>query len=143
MKKIILPLIIILITGCAINRSTAIPPTKDLSNVKNFYIVEEPSDKGTNNVYEILKINLEKRGYKVSTGNKTIPDYKPSVIVTYVDSWMWDMSMYMIELTITFIDPATNLPITRGNSFHTSLTRLSPEEMVNEVLTNIFNAKSN
>jgi len=25
-----------------------------------------------------------------------------------------------------------------GNSYHTSLTRKSPEEMVNEVLTNIF-----
>jgi hypothetical protein len=27
-----------------------------------------------------------------------------------------------------------------GNSYHTSLTRKSPEEMVDEVLTNIFNA---
>lgn len=55
---------------------------------------------------------------------------------------MWDITMYMLELTITLRDPVNNTPLAVGNSLHSSLTRKSPEEMVDEVLTNIFNAKA-
>jgi hypothetical protein len=51
---------------------------------------------------------------------------------------MWDITMYMLELTITIRDPKTDFPIATGNSFHTSLTRLSPKDMVNEVIENIY-----
>jgi hypothetical protein len=53
---------------------------------------------------------------------------------------MWDITMYMLELTINFRDPKNNFPLASGNSFHTSLTRKSPEEMVDEVLNNIQTA---
>jgi hypothetical protein len=59
-------------------------------------------------------------------------------IVTYVDKWFWDITMYMLELTITLRDPKTDFPLATGNSYHTSMTRKSPEGMVDEVLTNIF-----
>jgi hypothetical protein len=52
---------------------------------------------------------------------------------------MWDITMYMVELTVTFRSPENNFPMATGNSYHTSLTRQSPQEMVDEVLTNIFN----
>jgi len=58
--------------------------------------------------------------------------------VTYVDKWMWDITMYLLELTITIRDPQTDYPLANGNSYHTSLTRKSPPEMVDEVLGNIF-----
>lgn len=143
----------LLTSGCAINRATAkVTPGTDLSKVKSFYIVEELGDKDTWNVYKLIETNLTKRGYTVKSGpeiaiiNRPIQDiqspYKSDVIVTYVDKWVWDMTNYMLELTITFIDANNNLPMARGNSYHTSLTRMSPEEMVDEVLTNIFNAKS-
>ena len=51
---------------------------------------------------------------------------------------MWDMTMYMIELTVIVRDPASEFPLATGNSLHTSLTRKSPTEMVEEVTTNIF-----
>jgi len=111
--------------------------------VKSFYIIEVQADKDTWKVYKLIETNLTKRGYTVTTGRDMQPPNKSGVILTYVDSWMWDMSMYLLELTITFIDPSSNLPMVRGNSYHTSLTRLTPEEMVDEVLTNIFSAKSN
>jgi hypothetical protein len=59
-------------------------------------------------------------------------------IVTYVDKWFWDITMYMLELTITLRDPKTDFPLATGSSYHTSMTRKSPEGMVDEVLTNIF-----
>jgi hypothetical protein len=51
---------------------------------------------------------------------------------------MWDITMYMLELTITMSDAKTDFTLASGNSYHTSLTRKSPEEMVAEVLGNIF-----
>jgi hypothetical protein len=59
-------------------------------------------------------------------------------LVTYKDKWMWDITMYMLELTITIRDPQNDYPLATGNSFHTSLTRKSPTEMVDEVVENIF-----
>jgi hypothetical protein len=48
----------------------------------------------------------------------------------------------MLELTITLKDPENKYPLVVGNSYHTSLSRKSPEAMIQEVLTNIFhNAK--
>jgi hypothetical protein len=58
--------------------------------------------------------------------------------VDYVEKWMWDITMYMIELTVTIRDPKTDFPLASGNSYHTSLTRLSPQEMANEVVDNIY-----
>jgi hypothetical protein len=51
---------------------------------------------------------------------------------------MWDITMYLVELTVTIREPKSDYPLATGNSLHTSLTRLSPPEMVDEVVGNIF-----
>jgi len=129
--------LLVLTSGCA-NRATAyLTPGADLSKIKSYYLIPGAEDKDN---YLLIKANLEKRGYSVTAGPEMLPPYKSDAVVTYVDKWMWDLSMYMLELTITFRDPNNNSPLAVGNSLHTSLTRKSPEEMVDEVLTNIFNA---
>jgi len=139
--KRILPLIaivgaMVLTSGCAVNRATAsLSPGADLSKVKTAYVVKHDKDK--NNVNQLIKTKLEKQGYVVTTGPEMPAPYATDMSVTYVDKWMWDITMYMLELTVNFRDPKTNFPIATGNSLHTSLTRKSPEEMVEEVLTNI------
>lgn len=126
--------------GCSVNRATAsLTSGSDLSKIKSFYLIPEPEDKDN---YLLIKANLEKRGYSVTTGPEMLPPYKSDAVVTYVDKWAWDFTMYMLELTITLRDPINNYPLAVGNSLHTSLSRKSPEEMVEEVLTNIFNAKA-
>jgi hypothetical protein len=52
---------------------------------------------------------------------------------------VWDITLYLLELTVTLRDADNNFPLAVGNSYHTSLTRKSPDEMVEEVMTNIFN----
>jgi hypothetical protein len=127
-------------SGCSVNRATAsLTPGADLGKIKSFYLIPSAEDKDN---YLLIKANLEKRGYAVTTGPEMLPPYKSDAVVSYVDKWMWDLTMYMLELTITFRDPVNNSPLAVGNSLHTSLSRKSAEEMVDEVLTNIFNAKS-
>ncbi|NVN93197.1 MAG: hypothetical protein HXX11_21730 [Desulfuromonadales bacterium] len=143
MRKKTVPIFLLLVllaltTGCA-NRSTAsLTPGSDLTKIRSFYLIPKENDRDN---YNLIKANLEKRGYGVTVGPEMPLPYKSDAVVTYVDKWMWDITMYMLELTITFRDPTTNFPLAVGNSMHTSMTRLSPEEMVDEVLTNMFSAK--
>ena len=126
-------------TGCAVNRASAtLMADADLSKVKTVYVVHAPEDGRA--IDKELKKALEKRGFTATTGPELNPPYPQDAVVTYVDKWMWDITMYMIELTITVRNQAA-FPMATGNSLHTSLTRKSPEEMVDEVLTNIQNAK--
>ena len=125
------------LTGCATNRATAtVTPGSDLKAMKTLYVVKLPNDK--NNVDILIKDYLEKKGYSVTTGPELTPPYKADGVVTYIDKWMWDITMYMIELTVNVRQPTNNFPIATGNSYHTSLTRKSPPEMVDEVMTNIY-----
>jgi hypothetical protein len=139
-RKLILNLslllfVVLLASGCAINRATAtVDPTADLSTIKSMYVTRyAPDDRGIN---LLITNKFKKMGYDVSTGVGKSSDV--DVIVTYIDKWVWDITMYMLELTITLRDPKTDFPLASGNSYHTSLSRKSPEDMVEEVINNIF-----
>jgi hypothetical protein len=131
--------VLALSSGCAVNRATAtVSPDTDLTKVKTYYVVQQPKDQ--RGIERLISDNLTARGFSAKSGpeTSTVP---PAVdaVVTYVDKWMWDITMYMLELTVTVRNPANNFPMATANSYHTSLTRKSPPEMVDEVLTNIFN----
>jgi hypothetical protein len=129
-----------LTSGCAVNRATAvISPDADISKIRTFYVVKGPSD--GRGIELLIRDNLGKRGFGATAGPE-LPQasYQADAVVSYVDRWMWDMTMYMLELTITVRNPTSDYPLATGNSYHTSLTRKSPEEMVDEVLSNIFNS---
>jgi hypothetical protein len=122
-------------TGCAINRATAtVDPSVNLGSLKAMHVAKQPKD--DNDIDVLIAEKLRSRGYKVTTGSE-----KPSAVdavVTYIDRWRWDITMYMLELTITIRDPGNDYPLASGKSYHTSLARKSPSEMVDEVLSNIF-----
>lgn len=136
-KTSILFVIVLLSSGC-VNRATATPyPEADLLKIKSVYITKLAADgRGINN---IIADKLRTMGYEVNTGTMPPPDV--DIVVTYADKWMWDITMYMIELTVVVREPETNYPLATGNSFHTSLTRKSPKKMVDEVINNIFKYK--
>ncbi|HMT80511.1 MAG TPA: hypothetical protein PKD66_09070 [Azonexus sp.] len=124
-----------LMTGCAVNRATgSVDPSANLSSMKTMYVKKVADD---DNTYALIADKLRTKGVVVTTGSEAAPAGVDAV-VTYIDKWMWDITMYMLELTITIRDPKTDFPLATGNSFHTSLTRLSPKEMVNEVIENIY-----
>ena len=118
--------------GCAINRATAtVDQTTDLSVLKTFYVKKYNEDTRDTNI--LIENKLVEMGFEISDSETDV-----DAIVTYVDKWFWDITMYMLELTITLREPKTDFPLATGNSYHTSMTRKSPEGMVDEVLTNIF-----
>ena len=131
-------LVISTLSGCA-NRSTArIEPSTDFSSIRTMHVFQHAKDSREVNV--LIADNLRRRGFSVTTGTDK-PNNVDS-IVTYNDRWMWDITMYLLELTVTIRDPKTEFPMATGNSMHTSLTRKSPPAMVDEVLSNIFDRKN-
>lgn len=133
---VILGLVTSLITGCAVNRATGnVDSTTNLSALKTLYVKKYSDDNADTNV--LIVDRLRSKGVNVTTGAGAAPSGVDAV-VTYVDKWMWDITMYMLELTVTIRDPKTDFPMASGNSFHTSLTRLSSKEMANEVVDNIY-----
>jgi len=122
-------------SGCAVNRATAtVDPSANLDKLRIVQVKKTEGEDGT--IQKLIAGDLRKRGYDVPEEGKA-PE-KVDAVVTYVDKWMWDMTMYLLELTVVVRDPKSDFPLASGNSFHTSLTRLSPPEMVDEVLGNIF-----
>lgn len=135
----LLLIIVLLSSGCAVNRATAtLDPTADLTSIKSLYIAPLQDEWGT----DLLIANkFRTMGYLVTTGNDRPADF--DALVTYEEKWMWDITMYLLELTITIRDPKNDFPWAWGNSYHTSLTRLSAEKMVDEVITNMFKEVQN
>lgn len=132
----ILSAVAVMSSGCAVNRATAsVDPSTNLAALKTMYVKKIPEENRGVNV--LIADKLATKGVKVTTGDAAPPEGIDAV-VTYVDKWMWDMTMYLLELTIVIRDPKTDFPLATGNSYHTSLTRLSPPEMVNEVVDNIY-----
>ena len=123
--------------GCAVNRAGAeLINSAELIQAETFYVEHFVPDR--RNYHFQISDMINKRGYKSTAGEAGNEPEDVDVLVTYKDKWMWDITNYMIELTITFREPDTDYPIAVGESYHTSLTRLSPEEMIKEVLDNIF-----
>jgi hypothetical protein len=129
----------LLASGCSNQATATLSPGADLSTIKSFYVVHQPKD--THQLQNLIRDRLLSEGYKATSGPESErSSSQADSIVTYVDRWMWDITLYLLELTITLRDANNEFPLAVGNSYHTSLTRLSPEEMVNEVITNILNA---
>lgn len=123
------------LSGCAVNRATAnIEPSADLAAIRTVHVVKLPQDE--RKINELIAERMTKMGFVATTD----ADPRPGVdaTLTYADRWMWDITMYMLELTIVVRSPVNNFPLATGNSLHTSLTRLPPQAMVDEVLGNIF-----
>jgi hypothetical protein len=75
-------------------------------------------------------------GFVVTNGSEPAAD----AILTYQDKWMWDITMFMYQLSIQLRDGQTHMVLANGQSWRPSLDRKRPEEMAEEVLRAIFNA---
>lgn len=125
-------------TGCAVNRATATAdPSLRWDAIKALHVKKLEGEDGS--VRKLLVDKFRSSGFTVTTDPD--PAGQPDAFVTYRDRWMWDITMYLLELTVNLHDPKTDVAVASGNSFHTSLTRKSPKEMVDEVVDNILKTR--
>ena len=137
-RTLIIAFFAISLSACANRQSVSVAPTTNMASLKTIYVVHQPKD--NRQVNQLIAENLRSRGVTATTGASPSPSNVDAVI-TYIDRWMWDITMYLLQLTVIVSDPKTNAQMATATSLHGSLTRLSPTEMVNETLSNIFNGK--
>lgn len=138
LRTLSLAFIALLMTACVNRQSVTVAPTTDMQALKTIYVMHQPKDK--ERIDTLIADNLRMRGVKASNGDGPVPSNADAVI-TYVDKWMWDITMYLLQLTVTVRDPKTEFPMATASSYHSSLTRLPPVDMVAETLNNIYNGK--
>ena len=140
MKGIKLFLIILFMTGCmkAVIRSDS-DPSINLAELEKFYVRQSPTDE--RGLEKIVASKLNAFGFQATSGMNTTPTDPVDVIVTYKDWWSWDITMYMLEINIEFRNPDSDFVFASGRSYRTSLVRKSPDEMIDEVLRDMFAGK--
>jgi hypothetical protein len=130
-----LPLLL-LAMGCSSTLEAKKMPGTDLSKLKTFYVQKLPAD--GRGIEQLIAQRLTQMGFTATSGASDTPSSPVDATVTYQDKWMWDITMYMIELSIQMRDPQSHMVLATGHSIRTSLIRKDPEGMVDEVLTEIF-----
>jgi len=129
-------LMLLLCTACVSNLEAKRVPGADLSQLRTFYVQKLPAD--GRGVERMIADRLNLMGFQASYGVNEAPEITVDAIVTYQDKWMWDITMYMIQLDVQIRDPQTKMLLVNGQTMRSSLIRKTPEGMVEEVLTELF-----
>lgn len=126
-----------LLSGCATAQlHSDIAPGANLQGINKVYVVRLPKDE--RGVDKLIAERLTTMGKTATSGEKANAPADVDAIVTYQDKWMWDITMYMIELNVQVRNSKTDISLATGHSLRTSLVRKSPREMVAEVLNDLF-----
>lgn len=139
LRKIVLPMLLAAMAvamGCA-TTTTTVAPTGNISSLRSFYVSKLPADH--HGIDVLLAKQLKSMGYVASAGSSSSVPQGTDAILTYQDSWKWDITMYLIRLHVQVRDPANNAVLALGQAYRPSLQRSSPDELVKEVLESIFN----
>ena len=111
----------ILMSSCA-SISTTKAPSASLTNLNTFYVQKLPADE--RGIERVISDQLNLLGYKSTYGKMATPSNPVDAIVTYRDKWMWDLTMYMLQL---------NLEIRDGKDMHYGLVGFGREESLKPV----------
>lgn len=113
-------------------------PERDIRPSDVFYVRQSSDDE--RKLGQLIADNLSVRGMTATVGTEdSVPD-GVTILVTYEDRWSWDITTFLIEMTITLRDPTTREAFAIGSSYHTSMSRLNPVEMVDEIVSNLLSA---
>lgn len=129
-------LVCLLLPACSSTLNAKKAPGTDLGGLKSLYVQKLPAD--GRGIDKLIARRLSQMGFQAMNGDGDMPAMPVDGIVTYQDKWMWDITMYMLQLSVQVRDPKSRMVLVNGESMRTSLVRKDPEGMVEEVLTEMF-----
>ncbi len=93
------------LTGCANLATGRYLQVWIFKQLNKFYVEKfKPDNHGIN---LLIRDELQTMGYEAKTGPENKVPEDTEVIVTYLDNWMWDITMYMIKLRVFMHEPET------------------------------------
>ena len=124
-------------SGCVNTQLVSdVDPNVNINDYDTFYVAHNSDDK--RELDKVIAAEITAMGKTATYGTEPTAPGGTDVLVTYDSKWMWDLTMYLLELNLEFRDPATNYQIASGRSYRTSLGRKSPEFMAREILGDMY-----
>ena len=124
----------LMIGGCSGKVSGGPESGADVGRYRSFHVVTaEKSD-----VANAIEKELTSRGFTASKGSASSAPPGAEAKVLFDDKWVWDMTMYLLEVKIDVVDARTGALVGSGRSHRTSMARKSAPYMVKEVMDKIF-----
>lgn len=110
-------------------------PGSRLSEMRRFYVVHQAED--SRDIHLDIQEEMRGLGLEVDAGAGS-PRGDYDGIVTYADRYVWDMSMYCLQLTLYIRDTRTGFITATGWSRRPSLVRKTPKGHARLILTELF-----
>lgn len=111
-------------------------PGADLSHLETVYVWKRATDE--RGLDQLLADQLTRMGFFAASGASEMPPSPVDAIVTYQDGWSRSSPGYGALINVQIRDGQTRKQLAIGHLYRAWLVRKSPEEMVEEVLTEIF-----
>jgi hypothetical protein len=132
MKKLApLCLVSLLAASCEVTIAIEVEPS--LQTKQRFAVVRQPRE--FEPVSNSIRDALSDFGVQaIVVGSLSEVPSDCDAVASYVDRWMWDLSMYLLELSVTIRDSKTQEIIGAGRLYRTSLVRRSHQRMAQQLI---------
>lgn len=138
--KIALAALLLLPLGSCIHQNTRVlaPGTSEhgVAKMRTFYVRKHADD--DYKLGEEIVAQLQEMGYRATTGSSISPPGKVDAVITYMDRWTWDITMYMVSLDMQVREPGSDFTVVTAKTMRSSLARKSQKEMVRETLAKLL-----
>ena len=102
----------------------------------NYFVENHGQDKRRLDI--IIANELQKYGINATSGYMSDRPADTDILVVYEDRWQWDMTNYLIYMRIDLRSPKTNVLLSTGSSYQTSLARKSEDEIIKDIILGMF-----
>lgn len=113
-----------------------IVPGEALAPSGSYYIVFSENDERA--LHELLREGMIARELDASSGFADRVPADATYVVEYGSQWQWDVTWYLLHLSVRVYEPDERLLIASAHSERTSLVRRPAEEVVAETLNALF-----
>ncbi|HXA79702.1 MAG TPA: hypothetical protein VNV14_00410 [Opitutaceae bacterium] len=134
-KKFPLLVLTLLLAACS-SLSVQKQAGTNLAGFKKIYVEHRLAD--GRGVDQLITQELSRLGYDASSGPLTMTPPDTEVVLTYVDEWNWDFTLYMIDLGVQVRDARSGQVLATAHYDHPAMGGKSPAGMVKAVIDPLF-----
>jgi hypothetical protein len=136
MKKILPSTAGLLLLAACSSLSVQKQAGTNLTHLKKIYVEHRLAD--GRGVDQMITRELSRLGYDASSGPLTMTPPETEAVLTYVDTWNWDFTLYMIDLDVQVRDARSGQVLATAHYDHPAMSGKSPDGMVKAVIDPLF-----
>jgi len=122
-------------SSCVHTNTRELSPSVDearIQGLRSFHVRRHERD--DHGLSKTIANQLRTMGYRATEGGPESGAGNADALLTYIDRWYWDITPYMLSLSVQARDPDSESVLATAQTTRSSLARKSPEAMANETL---------